>query len=237
MKGFLGAFLIFIFWASGGIYYVNKTGTNAVQKEVTRTNKIPTTVKDKVPTNSLQISSQEIEVNAQDKKEDLVTDSIITSKTTSNSQLLAAELKKSIAISDTIDIDTGEPALNYENEIALPSDEKLSSNLFYPRYTSSSELILDKKLVEYAGELKKLLKENPDKKVTIVGHTDNIGNARDNFTAALKKSRQVKWYLTARRGIPRSFITATSRGEEEPIESNKTKWGRKKNNRIEIIID
>ena len=113
----------------------------------------------------------------------------------------------------------------------------MSSDLFYPRYTSSSELILDKKLIEYAGELKKLLKENPEKKVTIIGHTDNIGNARDNFTAALKKSRQVKWYLTARRGIPRSFITATSRGEEEPLESNKSNWGRKKNNRIEIIVD
>lgn len=238
MKGFLGAFLIFIFWASGSIYYVSKNKAGSKQIEDTQSKDFPATQKDEGKSmTTLQPTTLQNKISLESKKDEVATDSIVPSKTSPNSQILAAELRKSIAISDTIDIDTGEPALNYENEIALPSDEALNSNLFYPRYTSSSELILDKKLVEYAGELKKLLDENPEKKVTIIGHTDNIGNARDNFTAALKKARQVKWYLTARRGLPRSLIKATSRGEEEPIESNESNWGRKKNNRIEIIVD
>lgn len=238
MKGFLGAFIIFIFWASASIYYVSRSDINTDQKEFTKTNTLPTPIQTgSEPIAPLQNSITNNDVKIQDKKEVIATDSVIRSKTTSNSKLLAAELKKSIAISDTVDIDTGEPALLYENEISIPSGKTLSSSLFYPRYTSSSDLVLEENLVEYASELKKLLSENPNKKVTIIGHTDNIGNARDNFTAALKKARQIKWYLTARRGIPRSFITATSRGEEEPIESNNSKWGRKKNNRIEIIID
>lgn len=235
MKGFLGAFLIFIFWASGGIYYVSKTRNyKSNQKE-----KIATVTKEVIE-QSVAVPKQEVF----DKKEELIqkkestsVDSSFTVTNIASSHLLAAELKKSIAISDTVDIDTGEPPLNYENEISLSSDKSLSSNLFYPRYTNSSDLILDKKLITYANELKEMLKENPDKKVTIIGHTDNIGNARDNFTVGLKKARQVKWYLSARKGIPRSLITATSRGEEEPIESNNSKWGRNKNNRIEIIVD
>ena len=153
----------------------------------------------------------------------------------SSSQLLAEELKKSITISDTVDFNRGEPDLKYEEEILV--EEVSVKQLFYPRYTRSAELILDKELVAYAKDLKAILKENPDKKITITGHTDNVGSAKDNFTIALKKARQVKWYLTARKGLPRSRIKAVSKGEIEPIESNNSNWGRKKNNRIEIIVE
>lgn len=163
-------------------------------------------------------------------------DSVTIQNTASNSQLLADELKKSITISDTIDINKGEPEFSYEEEITEKEEER-KTQLFYPRYTPSQELMLDKKLVDYANELKQLLKESPEKKITIIGHTDNIGNAKDNFKIALKKSRQVKWYLTARRGLPRSRIKAISKGEQEPIESNSSNWGRRKNNRIEIFVE
>ena len=73
--------------------------------------------------------------------------------------------------------------------------------------------------------------------MTIIGHTDNVGNAEDNFRIGLKKSRQIKWYLTTQRGIKRSRISAISRGESNPIEANTSVWGREKNNRIEIIVD
>ncbi len=235
MKGFLGAFLIFIFWASGGIYYVSKTHEKGPELESIESKEVVREefkgMETSQPTYETKLEMTEVQIDPE------LTDSVFNSGSSGNSQLLAAELKKSISISDTIDINQGEPALSYESEIALFSEKFVNSNLFYPRYTNSSELILDKKLINYANELKELLKESPDKKVTIIGHTDNIGNARDNFVLALKKARQVKWYLTAMRGIPRSFITATSRGEEEPIESNNSKWGRNKNDRIEIIVD
>lgn len=160
----------------------------------------------------------------------------ISENTTVDSQLLADEIKKSIAISDTVDIDKYEPTIEYRGETIINKNPNVVSQIFYPGY-ANTDLIVGKDLIAYATELKKILQENPTKKVTIIGHTDNVGNAKDNFMIGLKKSRQIKWYLTARRGIDRSRVTAISRGESAPIEGNSSVWGRKKNNRIEIIVD
>lgn len=160
----------------------------------------------------------------------------ISENTTVDSQLLADEIKKSIAISDTVDIDKDEPIIEYRGETVVKKNPNVASQIFYPGY-ANTDLIVGDDLISYATELKKILAKNPTKKVMIIGHTDNVGNAKDNFTIGLKKSRQIKWYLTTRRGIERSKITAISRGESSPIESNESVWGRKKNDRIEIIID
>lgn len=159
----------------------------------------------------------------------------ISENTTVDSQLLADEIKKSIAISDTVDINKDEPTIEYRGETVVKKNPNVASQIFYPGY-ANTDLIVGNDLIAYATELKKILAENPTKKVTIIGHTDNVGNAKDNFMIGLKKSRQIKWYLTTRRGIERSRVTAISRGESSPIESNASVWGRKKNNRIEIII-
>ena len=240
MKGFLGAFIVFVFWASGGIYYISTTNTKLSSNTVATGSAANT---DAVTKTSIPVTKAVTEITSEKKSDSIITsdtqvnnDSLtVKENSASSSKILAEELKQSITISDTIDINQGEPEISYEEEIL--EEETAKNQLFYPRYTQSSELILDRKLVDYATELKALLKENPDKKIIIIGHTDNIGSAKDNFANGLKKSRQVKWYLTARKGIPRRHITATSRGEQEPIEDNNSKWGRKQNNRIEIIIE
>lgn len=254
MKGFLGAFLVFSLWAVGSIYYLHlkedASKKNISETSINNSNGIASnaltdgsTLKENKPEiKNIEVSSVNDSLVDLESHTTSSEDSTQTSTTAvpdnafTNAQLLAEEIKKTIAISDTIDIDTNEPEQSLENKLYVAGGPSVSTRIFYPQY-NKTDLVLDKEIVAYASELKQLLKDNPDKKVTIIGHTDNIGNGQDNFKIALRKSRQVKWYLTARRGIPRRKVTATSRGEEEPIESNTSKWGRAKNNRIEIIID
>lgn len=254
MKGFLGAFLVFTLWAVGSIYYLHlkqdtsiSEAKNAISQDLpeiekdsqTQTNK-DTAIRDaKGTVAAIDTLENRLSINAKEGfgvKDTIAKTNTSPAKAITDAQLLADEMKKSIAISDTIDIDTNEPEQTLNTSIYVADGPSVSTRIFYPVY-NNADLILDKEIVAYASEIKELLKKHPEKKVTIIGHTDNIGNSEDNFRIALRKSRQVKWYLTARRGIPRKFITATSRGEEEPIESNNSAWGRKKNNRIEIIID
>lgn len=254
MKGFLGTFFIFLLWASAGIYYVHikegrKNATtipvDAIQDEntsETSNNSIDISEKER-PESSTKDTTTTKEYDSIDKDSlinetsfDIINSLSLLENSSLDPQLLADEIKKSIAISDTIDINKDEPDIAYKDEEVTTNTSNTSSQIFYPNY-ANSDLILDKKLVMYATQLKKILKENPDKKVTIIGHTDNVGNAEDNFRIGLKKSRQIKWYLTVRRGIKRSKVTAISRGESSPIEENSSIWGRKKNNRIEIIVD
>ena len=79
------------------------------------------------------------------------------------------------------------------------------------------------------------LKENPGYKVKIIGHTDSIGKAVVNMALSIKRAEAVKTALVAE-GVDASRIVATGRGELEPVESNRTKEGRRANRRIEIQI-
>ena len=256
MKGFLATFFIFLLWATAGIYYIHikedsKNTTSSFvdasqeQKEETQksqpsivntSNKETPAIETKDTINTKMYDNIDKDSLINETSFDIINSLSLLENSSLDPQLLAAEIKKSIAISDTIDINKDEPAIVYEDKKVTEEASNASSQLFYPKY-ANTDLILDKELVVYATQLKKILKENPDKKVTIIGHTDNVGNAEDNFRIGLKKSRQIKWYLTVRRGIKRSKITAISRGESSPIEDNASAWGRKKNNRIEIIVD
>jgi outer membrane protein OmpA-like peptidoglycan-associated protein len=61
------------------------------------------------------------------------------------------------------------------------------------------------------------LKEHPEVRMTIIGHTDLVGSERYNKGLGLRRARAVLHYL-ARRGISRGRLEAiASRGETEPV--------------------
>lgn len=79
------------------------------------------------------------------------------------------------------------------------------------------------------------LKENPDKKVDLEGHTDSIGSEKYNQRLSERRAASVKTYLVTK-GIDPARIAARGFGETKPIAENKTKEGRAKNRRVEIKI-
>lgn len=94
----------------------------------------------------------------------------------------------------------------------------------------------DNTLQGYAFELKNYLINHPNKKVMIVGHSDNIGDEETNEIVARDRATNVLRYLVST-GISKAKLTATSQGELAPIASNDTKEGRAKNRRIEIKVN
>ena len=114
-------------------------------------------------------------------------------------------------------------------ELELPENKTL-----YPKL-ENNDIFENDALREFLAEVKQAIAENPDLRVRIIGHTDNVGNANDNYRLGLKYSRQVKWYLVNKGRIDRTKINAVSEGESKSIASNKTDRGRFLNRRIEII--
>jgi|GEM_PF-466937 len=88
--------------------------------------------------------------------------------------------------------------------------------------------------VDFA-ELVEHLKDNEAIKVTITGHTDNIGQEDSNFKLGLNRAQNVSKMLQ-QKGVNVSRITTQSKGESTPIASNDSDAGRAKNRRIEIIL-
>ena len=87
------------------------------------------------------------------------------------------------------------------------------------------------KVVEFA----EFLKENPKYSVEIVGHTDSIGKAEANMKLSIDRAKAVQDALVDL-GIDPKRLSFRGRGEFEPLVSNRTKEGRKKNRRIEVLL-
>lgn len=79
------------------------------------------------------------------------------------------------------------------------------------------------------------LKEQPDRKVLIEGHTDNVGSDQNNMGLSERRAQSVQASLI-QRGVDRSQITAMGKGENFPIASNDSASGRQSNRRVELIF-
>ncbi len=80
------------------------------------------------------------------------------------------------------------------------------------------------------------LKERHFEKVKILGFTDNKGSEGYNTKLSLMRAREVANYFVSKQFIHESNIEAVGLGASNPIVSNSTEEGRRKNRRIEIIL-
>lgn len=90
-----------------------------------------------------------------------------------------------------------------------------------------------------AKELEKiynLLIQAENTKLTIVGHTDNVGKSDGNLWLSKNRAQAVVDYLK-RKGIPESrFQLVDGKGSNEPIASNDSEIGRSTNRRVVITL-
>jgi OmpA-OmpF porin, OOP family len=85
------------------------------------------------------------------------------------------------------------------------------------------------------NEVIKILQDNPDMKLAIDGHTDNVGKDESNQKLSDNRAKAVKDYFVSK-GIDESRITSAGHGETTPIADNKTAAGRQKNRRVEMKL-
>ncbi len=84
-------------------------------------------------------------------------------------------------------------------------------------------------------EMYQLLAANPNMRIRITGHTDNVGSERYNKKLSEGRAKAV-YDEMVKRGIDPSRMEWNGRGSKEPIESNKTAEGRAENRRVEFKI-
>lgn len=79
-----------------------------------------------------------------------------------------------------------------------------------------------------------LLRQNPDLKLEIQGHTDSQGTDTYNSTLSQKRAETVKSFLQLF-GIAGERLQAKGYGETKPVASNDTEEGRARNRRVELV--
>lgn len=80
-----------------------------------------------------------------------------------------------------------------------------------------------------------LLNENPKIRIRITGHTDNVGNDRDNQILSEGRAQSIRQEMIDR-GISPTRIEAEGKGETMPIDTNDTEEGRQNNRRVEFVV-
>lgn len=87
-----------------------------------------------------------------------------------------------------------------------------------------------------ASIAKTILALPANKKIVIEGHTDGRGNKKKNEKLSQDRAQAVIAHLV-RGGVARERLSAIGYGPNRPIADNKTDAGRKKNRRVEFLIN
>ncbi len=84
-------------------------------------------------------------------------------------------------------------------------------------------------------EIGEMLKEHADLKLTIEGHTDNVGAAASNQGLSEKRAAAVRQFLIDNYSVDGARLTAKGLGSTKPVGSNDTPEGRQNNRRVELV--
>jgi outer membrane protein OmpA-like peptidoglycan-associated protein len=85
------------------------------------------------------------------------------------------------------------------------------------------------------NEIAKVLSGNPNLKVLIVGHTDNVGGIDYNMKLSLARANAVVQFLITKYKVNPQSVKPYGAGQLSPVAPNKTEEGRAKNRRVELV--
>lgn len=84
------------------------------------------------------------------------------------------------------------------------------------------------------AEIVSLLTNNASLKLSVEGHTDNVGNPKANQTLSQKRSESVKKWLVGK-GVDGKRLETKGWGDTKPVADNRSEDGRSKNRRVELV--
>ncbi len=85
-------------------------------------------------------------------------------------------------------------------------------------------------------EIGAMLKDHPDLKLVIEGHTDDVGAAASNQSLSEKRAEAVRQHLVDNYGVDKGRLQAKGLGASKPATGNDTPEGRQQNRRVEIRV-
>lgn len=98
----------------------------------------------------------------------------------------------------------------------------------------SGKAIIQPESAGTVNQMAEMLKSNPALKVSIEGHTDNVGIAATNQKLSEERAAALVKALTAQ-GIDKTRLASKGWGQTKPLADNSTAEGKAKNRRVEIV--
>jgi outer membrane protein OmpA-like peptidoglycan-associated protein len=113
-------------------------------------------------------------------------------------------------------------ALNRDGHIAL-----------YINFDTGKSIIRDESK-PVIDQIVQMMKANPDLKIGVEGHTDNVGTPASNKTLSEARAKSVVSAIVAQ-GVSADRLSPAGFGQDKPIADNNTEEGRAQNRRVELV--
>ncbi len=101
-------------------------------------------------------------------------------------------------------------------------------------YFEQSSFIMQKESYPELDKVVSMLKSNPQTKIEIGGHTDNIGDNRLNLALSENRAKVILNYIVSK-GIDEDRLLYKGYGGTKPVAPNDSEDNKKKNRRVEIV--
>jgi outer membrane protein OmpA-like peptidoglycan-associated protein len=121
---------------------------------------------------------------------------------------------------------------------SAPSPAKRETAVFNPKFTvffASGEVEVAPGEAPKLDRIAAMLREQPERVVSLHGYSDSGGSASQNFILSVKRADAVKRYL-AGKGCPVDQVLVIGYGSAKFLGTNDTATGRRLNRRVEIEI-
>ncbi len=119
--------------------------------------------------------------------------------------------------------------------IALQAIEKGAAIVLNNIFFESGKSALQNESKSELDKLIALLSDNSNLKIEIDGHTDNVGQIKDNLLLSTKRAKAVVEYLLSK-SINSQRLTYKGFGSTKPVADNSSETGRTLNRRTELYI-
>ena len=124
--------------------------------------------------------------------------------------------------------------------LLYPEDSPLRSGTIDVKYMTAKEedILTSTNLIEQGVVITKLLESviaNPKVKLSLNGHTDNVGDSLHNEVLSDKRARAVA-DLLVKLGVERTRVSYDGFGWRKPKTTNETLEGRLMNRRVEVQL-
>ena len=125
-------------------------------------------------------------------------------------------MKQDVTASDMFE------ALNRDGHVSL-----------YINFDTGKSVIRDESM-PIIDQIVQMLNSNPELKLSVEGHTDNVGSPASNKTLSEARAKSVVSAIVSQ-GVAADRLSPVGFGQDKPIADNSTDEGQAKNRRVELV--
>ena len=124
-----------------------------------------------------------------------------------------------------------------ENNLSSPERrlQELHAFQFQPIYFDYAKSQLKPEYETYLLSVIKMVKSHSDIRIKIIGHTDADGSNKYNLNLSRKRAESIIQFLE-QNGLARDRVVVDFKGENQPVDSNKTEDGKRRNRRVDFAF-